>query len=205
MGLSLPTDDDRVRAAFEPGASPIDERLDALRRLHAAGVRTFAVVQPALPMDAARLVDAYSHAFECDPLSAFGGVVALNRPVDHATAEAMVVKTDAIIAPAYHPDALALLTRKKNVRVLQLSAPPEPTVMLHGVHGGALVQESDSLDIDWLTEKDIAFLPAGEQEKTVILNEGDFVVFYPGEVHKPLCAVDEPAKVRKAVVKMLMA
>lgn len=60
-------------------------------------------------------------------------------------------------------------------------------------------------DIDWLAEKDIAFLPAGEQEKTVILNEGDFVVFYPGEVHKPLCAVDEPAKVRKAVVKMLMA
>ena len=37
------------------------------------------------------------------------------------------------------------------------------------------------------------------------LNEGDFVVFYPGEVHKPLCAVGEPAKVRKAVVKMLMA
>jgi biofilm protein TabA len=58
-------------------------------------------------------------------------------------------------------------------------------------------------DTDWLAEKDIAFLP--EQEKTVILNEGDFVVFYPGEVHKPLCAVGAPAKVRKAVVKMLMA
>lgn len=56
VGLSIPTDDDTVRAAFEPGASPIEERLDALRRLHAAGVRTFAVVQPALPMDAARLV-----------------------------------------------------------------------------------------------------------------------------------------------------
>ncbi|STV31034.1 protein YjgK, linked to biofilm formation [Klebsiella pneumoniae] len=39
----------------------------------------------------------------------------------------------------------------------------------------------------------------------MILNEGDFVVFYPGEVHKPLCAVGAPAKVRKAVVKMLMA
>jgi biofilm protein TabA len=38
----------------------------------------------------------------------------------------------------------------------------------------------------------------------VILSEGDFVVFYPGEVHKPLCAVGAPAKVRKAVVKMLM-
>ena len=60
-------------------------------------------------------------------------------------------------------------------------------------------------DIDGLAERDIAFLSAGEQEKTVILNEGDFVVFYPGEVHKPLCAVGEPAKVRKAVVKILMA
>ena len=58
---------------------------------------------------------------------------------------------------------------------------------------------------DWLAEKDIAFLAEGQQEKTVILNEGDFVVFYPGEVHKPLCAVGAPAKVRKAVVKMLMA
>ena len=58
---------------------------------------------------------------------------------------------------------------------------------------------------DRLAEKDIAFLAEGQQEKTVILNEGDFVVFYPGEVHKPLCAVGAPAKVRKAVVKMLMA
>ncbi len=57
VGMSIPTDDDVVRAAFEPGASPIDERLDALERLHGAGVRTFAVVQPVLPMSAARLVD----------------------------------------------------------------------------------------------------------------------------------------------------
>ncbi|XTZ37906.1 YhcH/YjgK/YiaL family protein [Salmonella enterica] len=59
-------------------------------------------------------------------------------------------------------------------------------------------------DTDWLTDKDIAFLPQGEQEKTVVLNEGDFVVFYPGEVHKPLCAVQTPAQVRKVVVKMLI-
>ena len=58
---------------------------------------------------------------------------------------------------------------------------------------------------DWLAEKDIAFLAEGQQEKTVILNEGDFVVFYPGEVHKPLCAVGAPALVRKAVVKMQVA
>ncbi|WP_318387636.1 YhcH/YjgK/YiaL family protein [Enterobacter sp.] len=59
-------------------------------------------------------------------------------------------------------------------------------------------------DTDWLADKDIAFLPAGEQEKTVVLSEGDFVVFYPGEVHKPLCAVGEAAQVRKVVVKMLV-
>ncbi|WP_318378032.1 YhcH/YjgK/YiaL family protein [Enterobacter sp.] len=59
-------------------------------------------------------------------------------------------------------------------------------------------------DTDWLADKDIAFLPAGEQEKTVVLSEGDFVVFYPGEVHKPLCTVGEAAQVRKVVVKMLV-
>lgn len=61
VGLSVPTDDDRVRARFEPGADPIEERLDALGALRRAGVRTFAVVQPMLPMDpaalAARLAD----------------------------------------------------------------------------------------------------------------------------------------------------
>ncbi|QCR37307.1 YhcH/YjgK/YiaL family protein [Nissabacter sp. SGAir0207] len=57
-------------------------------------------------------------------------------------------------------------------------------------------------ETDWLAEKDIAFLPHGEQEKHLVLQAGDFVVFYPGEVHKPLCAVGEPAPVRKAVVKM---
>ncbi len=61
-----------------------------------------------------------------------------------------------------------------------------------------------NVDTDWLADKDIAFLPAGEQEKTIVMQTGDFVVFYPGEVHKPLCAVGEPANVRKAVVKILV-
>ncbi|SUP80706.1 YhcH/YjgK/YiaL family protein [Yersinia wautersii] len=57
-------------------------------------------------------------------------------------------------------------------------------------------------DTDWLADKDIAFLSAGIDEKHVVLQAGDFVVFFPGEVHKPLCAVGEPANVRKAVVKI---
>jgi len=57
VGFSIPTDADEYRQIFEPGADPIDERVDALRALHAAGVRTFAVIQPVLPMNPDRLVD----------------------------------------------------------------------------------------------------------------------------------------------------
>ncbi|NDL65086.1 YhcH/YjgK/YiaL family protein [Acerihabitans arboris] len=57
-------------------------------------------------------------------------------------------------------------------------------------------------DTDWLADKDIAFLGAGAQEKQFVMQAGDFVVYYPGEVHKPLCAVGAPAHVRKAVVKI---
>ncbi len=57
VGFSIPTDDDRYRQIFEPNADPIDDRLAALRALHGAGVRTFAVIQPVLPMDPDRLVE----------------------------------------------------------------------------------------------------------------------------------------------------
>ncbi len=56
VGFSIPTDADEYRRIFEPGADPIEERVEALRALHAAGVRTFAVVQPVLPMDVERFV-----------------------------------------------------------------------------------------------------------------------------------------------------
>lgn len=56
VGLSIPTDDDEVRRRFEPGADSVEERFLALERLHAAGVTTFGVVQPVLPMDPERLV-----------------------------------------------------------------------------------------------------------------------------------------------------
>jgi DNA repair photolyase len=57
VGFSIPTDADEVRQIFEPRADPIEERLEALRAFHAAGVRTFAVIQPVLPMDVDRLVE----------------------------------------------------------------------------------------------------------------------------------------------------
>ncbi|HBU6571926.1 YhcH/YjgK/YiaL family protein [Citrobacter amalonaticus] len=79
-------------------------------------------------------------------------------------------------------------------------------IVLKGQEGMTFsVLPAGKLDTDWLADKDIAFLAEGVQEKTLILNEGDFVVFYPQEVHKPLCAVGTPAPVRKAVVKLLVA
>ena len=56
VGLSIPTDDDGVRAHFEPGADPVEARMEALARCREAGLRTFLAVQPMLPMDPARLV-----------------------------------------------------------------------------------------------------------------------------------------------------
>ncbi len=56
VGFSIPTDDDRYRRMIEPGADPVEDRIATLERCHAAGLRTFAVIQPMLPMDAAHLV-----------------------------------------------------------------------------------------------------------------------------------------------------
>lgn len=71
VGFSIPTDDDAYRQIFEPNADPIPERFAALRALHAAGVRTFAVIQPVLPMNPQRLVEAiapYVRAVRLDRL-----------------------------------------------------------------------------------------------------------------------------------------
>lgn len=79
-------------------------------------------------------------------------------------------------------------------------------VVLKGQEGMAFsTMPAGTPETDWLADKDIAFLADSVQEKMVVMSEGDFVVFYPGEVHKPLCAVGQPAKVRKAVIKLLVA
>ncbi len=70
-------------------------------------------------------LDAYERAFACDPQSAFGGVIALNRPVDLACAEALSNQfVEVLLAPRFDPDALAVLTEKKNVRLLELPSGP---------------------------------------------------------------------------------
>jgi phosphoribosylaminoimidazolecarboxamide formyltransferase / IMP cyclohydrolase len=90
------------------------------------------------------LADAYQRALECDERSAFGGIVALNRPVDTATVERMVPgpQADVVIAPRYEAGTVEALQRKrKNTRVLEAPAPIRPALDFRQISGGFLVQE----------------------------------------------------------------
>ncbi len=93
------------------------------------------------------LADSYRKALECDPVSAFGGIVALNREVDAETASEMAkIFLEAIIAPGYHEEALKILKAKSNLRLLvtgEITGQTNDRLDLRKVNGGLLVQEAD--------------------------------------------------------------
>jgi phosphoribosylaminoimidazolecarboxamide formyltransferase/IMP cyclohydrolase len=92
---------------------------------------------------------AYKHAHECDPVSAFGGVVAANRTVDLAMAEPLSkIFTEVIIAPDYEQDALELLMKKPSIRILKCDVTEIAQFELRPVSGGVLLQETDVIDAD---------------------------------------------------------
>jgi phosphoribosylaminoimidazolecarboxamide formyltransferase/IMP cyclohydrolase len=93
---------------------------------------------------------AYRLAHETDPVSAFGGVIAANREVSLAMAEAVVdVFTEVIVAPSFDPEALALLATRKNLRVLEVDGPhPGKRVEMRTISGGVLVQAVDDIEAD---------------------------------------------------------
>ncbi|WGF89921.1 bifunctional phosphoribosylaminoimidazolecarboxamide formyltransferase/IMP cyclohydrolase [Marinivivus vitaminiproducens] len=97
------------------------------------------------------LAQAHAKALAADPVSAFGGIVALNRPLDAETARGIApVFTEVVIAPDASEEALAILGAKKALRVLLTGALPssaEPGLVLRSVAGGLLVQESDARPI----------------------------------------------------------
>ena len=92
---------------------------------------------------------AYQHAHECDPVSAFGGVVAANRTVDLAMAEPLSkIFTEVIIAPGYEADALELLMKKPSIRILKCEVTSINTLELRPVSGGVLLQSTDLIDAE---------------------------------------------------------
>ncbi|HZX38805.1 MAG TPA: bifunctional phosphoribosylaminoimidazolecarboxamide formyltransferase/IMP cyclohydrolase [Streptomyces sp.] len=97
----------------------------------------------------ADVAEAHRKAHACDPLSAFGGVIAVNRPVSVAMAEQVAdIFTEVIAAPAYEDGAVEVLARKKNIRVLRVEGTPLQPGDLKPVSGGALLQESDAFQAE---------------------------------------------------------
>jgi phosphoribosylaminoimidazolecarboxamide formyltransferase / IMP cyclohydrolase len=97
----------------------------------------------------ATVAEAYGRAFDCDRVSAFGGVIALNRPLDAATAEQIVsIFVEVVIAPSVEKDARQILSRKPKVRVLEVGPVTSPGFDVRSVPGGLLVQEWDDAGFD---------------------------------------------------------
>ncbi len=125
--------DAALRAAYDHGDQP-----------------TVAVVKHANPCGIAvgpDIAEAHRKAHACDPVSAFGGIIAANRTVTARMAETVAeIFTEVVVAPGYEPEALEILTRKKNVRLLECPAPTRGGIETRPVSGGLLVQERDALD-----------------------------------------------------------
>ena len=93
------------------------------------------------------VADAHRKAHDCDPLSAFGGVIAANTEVSVEMAEYVsTIFTEVIVAPAYEPGAVEILARKKNIRVLLASEPLRGGTEWRQISGGLLMQTRDGLD-----------------------------------------------------------
>ncbi|HEY3739016.1 MAG TPA: bifunctional phosphoribosylaminoimidazolecarboxamide formyltransferase/IMP cyclohydrolase [Bryobacteraceae bacterium] len=100
--------------------------------------------------EASTLVESYKKAFEADPISAFGGVLAFNRPLDQSTAEEIVKSfVEAIAAPGYSTEALQILAAKKNLRLLEVASSASASeLVVKSISGGYLAQTADHAKLD---------------------------------------------------------
>lgn len=95
--------------------------------------------------------EAFTKAFEADPVSIFGGIIASNREIDEATAVKLnEIFLEIIIAPSFSEEALAILTKKKNIRLLTVEFTEEQKIerRLTSIRGGLLVQDEDAFGLD---------------------------------------------------------
>ncbi|MBN1614361.1 MAG: bifunctional phosphoribosylaminoimidazolecarboxamide formyltransferase/IMP cyclohydrolase [Deltaproteobacteria bacterium] len=114
------------------------------------------------------IVEAYEKALQADPVSAYGGIVALNRPVDRRAAEELAkIFLEVIIAPGFDEEAKAVLGAKKNVRLLSIPLPAGGASAgydFRRVVGGLLVQERDRNDLDIRKARVVTKRPPSEEE-----------------------------------------
>jgi phosphoribosylaminoimidazolecarboxamide formyltransferase/IMP cyclohydrolase len=125
----------------------------AWRLVHGLGEQPAAVVvkhaNPCGVAVADDITSAYQRAHECDTTSAFGGIVAVNRTVTAAMAEALApIFTEVVVAPGFEPEALAKLLEKRNLRVLEASPPHPYDLVVRPIDEGLLVQTPDLVTVD---------------------------------------------------------
>lgn len=124
----------------------------ALRAAYDHDAPAVAIIKHANPCGiavGADVAEAHRKAHACDPLSAFGGVIAVNRPVTREMAEQVAeIFTEVIVAPDYEEGALDALTKKKNIRVLRAPEAPSAPVEVKPIDGGALLQVTDRLQAE---------------------------------------------------------
>lgn len=124
----------------------------AWRAAHDHNEPCVAIIKHANPCGIAIADDiatAHRNAHDCDPVSAFGGVIAANREVSVEMAQQVAeIFTEVIIAPAYADGAVEVLSRKKNIRILRADSPQSAPVEIRQISGGLLLQERDVLTAD---------------------------------------------------------
>ncbi|MFD0934509.1 bifunctional phosphoribosylaminoimidazolecarboxamide formyltransferase/IMP cyclohydrolase, partial [Methylobacterium trifolii] len=135
-----------------------DAAYECVAEFDPARTGAVAIVKHANPCgvaEAATLTEAYERALACDPTSAFGGIVALNRPLDAEAARRIVeIFTEVIIAPDASEEARAIVAGKKNLRLLLTGGLPDPRApgeTVRTLAGGLLVQGRDAATVDDMT------------------------------------------------------
>jgi phosphoribosylaminoimidazolecarboxamide formyltransferase / IMP cyclohydrolase len=131
----------------------LDACWELAQELHAAEgeLPAVAIIKHTNPCGAATgatVLEAYKKALECDPVSAFGGVIGINQEVDGAAAEEIArLFVEAIVAPSFTPEARQRFAAKKNLRLVEIKAAPARPVVKH-VSGGLLLQDADTGRVD---------------------------------------------------------
>ncbi len=148
-----------------------DAAFELISEFDPARTAAVAIIKHANPCgvaEAATLKEAYEKALACDPVSAFGGIVALNGTLDaDAASEITKIFTEVIIAPEATEEAIALVAKKKNLRLLLtggLSDPRAKGLFVKTVSGGLLVQDRDNGIVDDLDLKVVTKRAPSDQE-----------------------------------------
>ena len=148
-----------------------DAAFECVSEFDPARTAAVAIIKHANPCgvaEGASLLEAYEKALRCDPVSAFGGIVALNRKLDaKAAAEIVKIFTEVIIAPDADEEAIAMVAAKKNLRLLLTGGLPDPRakgLTFKTVAGGLLVQGRDNAVVDDMDLKVVTKRQPTQQE-----------------------------------------